>query len=537
MFGRTLKTGLLIAVVTGLFLTPALGQKITIVKARPIGEVLKALHSEDEYEGDEAMYEMVKMGKAAVPALVKLLGDAKELQANPPDGYTFHYGKGARGPIGWRGVGGGKQFYPVGLTINRLAMRALGLIGDKRAVNALVAAEKKAANNWIRNEARRALVAILGSKMPILPNMRPWQLAEIGTPEAAKALVGPIKLKYIDASNKSMKHVVAKCGPYVTLDEGAGGLNRAGENTRRIDALSAFPMKLAPDPVLRMARDGIHNDFRWFHMGMHDNPDHWHALDHGWDGHLSGQWAAVRAVGYIGDKRTIPLLRERLKDYNIMTRANAARSLAQLGDKAALKGLIDNLRWVHVVFVEEYNKKGKPWLQHWLNDNQNAVPASGKTWFRDVPSHHALACYDGLGYLKDPRAKAFLKKRAADILTLPSIDRYYQVDLLWIAASLKKHGEKRASQMALAQGMKLFEGKKATDYKLRFFHVAALPALAKMDDKKTLPTVVKVMLHHPTTWRPGQYDMRDVAWGVYLTLKGRRSPEKRLTTSEVLWLH
>ncbi|MDK1031685.1 MAG: hypothetical protein QGD94_06740, partial [Planctomycetia bacterium] len=115
--------------------------------------------------------------------------------------------------------------------------------------------------------------------------------------------------------------------------------------------------------------------------------------------------------------------------------------------------------------------------------------------------------------------------------------RFYQVDLLWLASSLKKHGEEALAKKALAAGMKLFEGKEAYNWKLRHFHMSALPALAKLDDKTTLPAVVRTMLHHPSTWRPGQYDLRDVAWGAYLTLKGRRDPEKPLYTSEVLWHH
>ncbi|MDP6381490.1 MAG: HEAT repeat domain-containing protein, partial [Phycisphaerae bacterium] len=357
---KTIALAGLASLLIGALLTSfADAQRITVAKTKPLDDVIKKLQSSDEFQRDEAMLELVKVGRPAVGQLVKLLGEAKEMPATPPQGYSFHYGKGSRGPIGWRGVGGGKQFYPVGLTVNRLAMRALGLIGDKRAVDALVEAEKRAANGWIRNEARRALIAILGAKTPILSNMRPWQLAEIGTPEAVTRLAAPIRVKYITSNN-----VAAKCGPYVTVDEGGGGLNGAGENTRRIDALSAFSTKKAPDIVLRLARDGIHNDFRWLHMGMHDNPDHFHALDHGWDGHLAGLWAALRTVGYMGDKRAVPFLKERLADHNILTRALAARALAQLGDRAALKGLIDNLRWVHVEFVSEYDKKGKPWLQH-----------------------------------------------------------------------------------------------------------------------------------------------------------------------------
>jgi len=533
MFQRIAEVGLAAVLVAALCHSAVFAQKITVAKTKPVGELIKQLKSQNEFERDEAMYALVEKGKASVPALVKLLGDATALQATPPPGFGHHYGQGTRHDVRW-GDRGGMQYYPSGLTVNRLAMRALGLIGDKRAVNALAAAEKQAANGWVRDEARRALIATLGAKMPILPNMRPWQLAEIANPKTAKQIVDAIagRLKpdgYWGAKGSDVK----KLGPHLVTGH--------PDDIRRIDALGAIGNKGASLLLLRILKEGVHHNWMWFHCGLHNTMDLWHAQGVSVTAGMDDSWACVlasaRASSNIGDKRAIPLLRARLADKNIMVRVNAALALARLGDKAALKGLIPDLRWMHTEFVSDYNTKGKPWLQHWPNDNQSAAPRSGKTWYRENPSYHAIVGYDALGYIKSKAAAAFLKKRTADILKLGNVDQYYQVDLLWLASSLKKHGEKTAAEAALAAGMKLFEGNRAYDWKLRHFHLAALPALAKINDKRTLPAVVRTMIHHPSTWRPGQYDLRDVAWGVYLILKGRRDAEKPLYTSEVLWYH
>jgi HEAT repeat protein len=152
MFRELLGVCMMVAFVMGTCQIAAHGQSITVTKTKPVGELVAKLKSQDEFERDEAMYELVKLGKAAVPALIGLVDDATGLKATPPEGYGNHYGKNVRGPLGWRAIGVGKQYYPVGLTVNRLAIRALGLIGDDRAVEALQEQAKKSSEvpprNW-----------------------------------------------------------------------------------------------------------------------------------------------------------------------------------------------------------------------------------------------------------------------------------------------------------------------------------------------------------------------------------------------------
>ena len=199
---------------------------------------------------------------------------------------------------------------------------------------------------------------------------------------------------------------------------------------------------------------------------------------------------------------------------------------------------------MHVEFVSDYDKKGKPWLQHWVNDDQSTLANEnkypGRTFFRLVPNYQYILAADTLGHIGNVQAKAALQKRAKEILALRDtkhFSQFYQVDLLWLAVALKQTGQAALAKQALAAGMELFDGDRALDNSLRHFHVAALPALARLNDPSTRDVVERILAHHQTTWRPDTYDIRDLAWGVHLTLQGRRDPQKPLRCAELCWLH
>ncbi len=504
--------------------------------AEPLSSLLK---HKNEHVRDEALLALIRIGKPSVPKLVKLVGDANEMPGTVPDSLKQHKYPDfvqSRSPLGWRQLSYGRLYGPVGRHVNRYAVRALGLIGDRDALEAIDEAEAQfGGNRWIRDECRRARIAILGKDTPVAAGMRPWMLAEIGKLDSAESMAASIARNLRKNTNNN---VAQKLGPYTDI----GG--NAADEIRRIDVLGVLGGSKAPAPLLRLVEEGVQNDWTWFHAGMHDLVDHYHGLGVGWDGHWMGVLGSCRALGEGGAKGAIAPLKKRLNDKNILVRITAARALAQLGDDSGLQTALDDMRWMHVEFVSEYGKKGKPWLQHWLNDdqtklaNENKFP--GRTWFRQVPSYHHFIAYETLAYIDSDKAKSALKKRTREILALrgsESFSEYYQTDLLWLAVALNRAGEKNLAKQALDGGMELFEGDRAVSVSLRHFHVAALPALAKINDPSTLDAVCRVLAHHQTTWRPGAYDIRDLAWGVYLTLNGRRDPNKPLRCSELCWLH
>ncbi|MDK1032679.1 MAG: HEAT repeat domain-containing protein, partial [Planctomycetia bacterium] len=359
------RTGLAAVLAAMLCATGAVAQKITIVKMTPVEELIKKLKSDDEYARDEAMYALVQTGKKAVPALMKLVNDATALQATPPPGYDFHLGKGMQGDPKWHG--GGKQFYPSGLTVNRLAIRALGLIGDPAAVDVLVDQVKRSrmglrmGDRGIRVECQRAIVGILGAKSPHVGGMRPWHLGEKGTAESAKGLANAVAGS-MQAHNKG--NIVEAFGPYVSI--------KSVDDLRRIDALAVIGSKEGSAPLLRLVKEGSRNDFQWFHCGMHNSMDLWHTLGISASAGMDDHWIAVveaeRALGHMGEKAAIPLLKNRLDDKNVMIRVSAARALAQLGDAAALPALLKDARWMNRAFIKGgYEKKVKDWAEGaWL---------------------------------------------------------------------------------------------------------------------------------------------------------------------------
>ena len=516
----------------------SLGELRSAEAVVPLAALLK---HKNEHVRDETMYALVRIGKPSVPALAKLVGDATELPATVDESYTAHkypdYVK-SRRPLGWRQMGPGKLYAPVALHVNRYAIRALGLIGHRGALKAIDEAESKfSGNRWIRDECRRARIAILGEKTPLSADMRPWMLAEIGNPAAADALVASVA----GSLRKTSKgNIAEKFGPYTDF-----GGSAPADAIRRIDALGVLRSSRSSDVLLRLANEGVHNDWQWLHAGMHDLVDHFHGIGVGWDGHWMAPLAACRALGESGVKQAIPALKKRLADKNILVRLSAARALAQLGDESGLQTALRASRWMHVEFVSDFDKKGKPWLQHWVNEDQSRMANHdskypGKTWFRPVPNYQYLLAYDSLGHIGNRQARDKLKQRANEILALRGgkfFNEYYQTDLLWLASALNRIGQRELAKRALDAGMELFAGERATSVHLRHFHMAALPALAKINDRSTLDAVGRVLAHHQTTWRPGTYDIRDLAWGVYLTLVGRRDPNKPLRCSELCWLH
>ncbi len=515
-----------------------LGRTGAAEAVKPLASLLK---HRNEQVRDESTLALVRIGKTSVPALVELLNDATEMPGTIDDSYTSHkypdYAQ-SRQPLDWRQLGAGKLYAPVGLTVNRYAARALGLIGERTALPAIEAAEKKFAGSvWIRDEFRRARIAISGSETPPAADMRPWMLAEIGNQSAAGPLAAFISQ---NLRKQAGGNVAEKFGPYTDI----GG--NSSDAIRRIDALGVLGLAEPVAPLLRLAEEGVRNDWTWFHAGMHDLVDHYHGLGVGWDAHWMAPLAACRALGESGASAAVPALKERLTDRNIMVRLTAARALAQLADHSGLQVALDDSRWMHAEFVSDYDTKGRPWLQHWLNDDQSLLASEnkypGRTWFRLVPSYHHLVAYETLALIGNDDARAALNKRTREILSLQDSNEefstgFYQTDLLWLAAALKRTGDTPLSGQALKAGMQLFEGERATSVRLRHFHVAALPALAKLNDPATLDAVCRVLAHHQTSWRPGTYDIRDLAWGVYLTLDGRRDPNNPLRCSELCWLH
>jgi HEAT repeat protein len=514
-----------------------LGDMRSVEAVEPLAKLLR---HRNEHVRDEAMYSLVRIGKPSVAALTELTADSTELPATIGDTYRRHEYPGfvsSTSPLGWRQLGSGKLYGPVGLYVSRYAIRALGLIGGRESLPAIDSTESRfAGNRFIRDEYRRARIAILGKDTVVAADMRPWMLAEIGGPQAAMLLTESI--------TRNLRHtssgvIAEKFGAYDDI-----GGNTPADDIRRIDGLGCMQATAGRRPLLRLITNGVRNDWQWFHAGMHDLVDHFHGIGVGWDGHWMAVAASCRAVGEMGDKAAIPELKKRLSDKNIIVRLNAARALARLGDDAGLQTALDDMRWMHVEFVSDYDRKGKPWLQHWVNDDPTAINNDGKypgkTWFRPVPSYQYLLACDTLGYIGNITARDALRQRAQQILDLrlsKSFNEYYQTDLLWLAVALKRIGADKDAKRALDGGMQLFSGDRAIDVELRHFHVAALPALAMINDPGTLDAVGRVLTHHQTTWRPGVYDVRDLAWGVYLTLVGRRDPGKPLRCSELCWLH
>ena len=515
-----------------------LGQSKTASAVKPLSALLK---HKNEHVRDGAMLALVRIGKPSVSALIKLLDDATEMPATIGESYTkrkYPELATSRSPLGWRQVGAGKLYAPVGLHVNRYAIRALGLIGERSSAAAIEAAEKKFGGNaWIRDECRRARIAILGDKTPVAAGMRPWMLAEIGNATAAQATAETVTRSFRKMTGGN---VAKKFGAYTDFG------NQAVDQVRRVDALAVIGNAQTAAPLLRLIDEGVRNDWQWIHAGVHDLVDHYHAIGCSWDGHWMAPLAAIRACGENDVKAAIPKLKKRLTDKNIMVRLCAARALAQLGDRSGLQTALDDARWMHMEFVSDYNTKGKPWLQHWVNDDQSKLPNDqaprppGQTWYRPNPNYQYLVAYDTLGYTGGEKAEAMLKRRAGEILELNGTDNfneYYQTDLLWIAVALKRLGHDDLAKRSLDAAMQLFQGSRGLDNRLRHFHVAALPALAKLNEPSTLDAVGRVLAHHQTTWRPGTYDIRNLAWGVYLTLDGRRDPNKPLRCSELCWMH
>jgi len=536
-----MKTTLLLLTLTSALAAPNPAEIIATARkhgqqrnAKAVPQLALLLKHKNERVRDTAWLALVRIGKPSVPALLPLTTDATELPGTLDDSYTkrkYPSLSRSRAPLGWRQIGPGKLYAVAGLHLNRYALRALGLIGDTSALPAIDKAEKKfAANPSIRDECRRARIALLGAKTPLAPGMRPWMLAEIGRPQSS-----PPALQFRRQANNN---IAKKFGPYTDL---AG--NHA-EAIRRMDTF-ALTGKPAPDgPLIRLVREGVRDDWQWFHAGMHDLVDHFHNLGLGWDGHWMTPLVAARALGESGARHAINDLKLRLNDKNILVRLTAARALARLGDPAGLPTALEDFRWMHTEFVSDYNQKGKPWLQHWINDdqsqlaNENKYP--GRTFFRLVPNYQYILAADTLGHIGNDKAKTTLQKRANELLALrntKNFTQFYQVDLLWLAVALKQTGQSTLAKQSLAAGMELFQGDRALDNHLRHFHVAALPALARLNDPSTSNAVERILAHHQTTWRPGTYDIRDLAWGVYLTLQGRRTPTKPLRCAELCWLH
>ena len=323
-----------------------LGDMRSVEAVEPLAKLLR---HRNEHVRDEAMYSLVRIGKPSVAALTELTADSTELPATIGDTYRRHEYPGfvsSTSPLGWRQLGSGKLYGPVGLYVSRYAIRALGLIGGRESLPAIDSTESRfAGNRFIRDEYRRARIAILGKDTVVAADMRPWMLAEIGGPQAAMLLTESI--------TRNLRHtssgvIAEKFGAYDDI-----GGNTPADDIRRIDGLGCMQATAGRRPLLRLITNGVRNDWQWFHAGMHDLVDHFHGIGVGWDGHWMAVAASCRAVGEMGDKAAIPELKKRLSDKNIIVRLNAARALARLGDDAGLQTALDDMRWMHVEFVSD----------------------------------------------------------------------------------------------------------------------------------------------------------------------------------------
>ncbi len=70
----------------------------------------------------------------------------------------------------------------------------------------------------IRNECKRARIAILDEKTPLSADMRPWMLAEFGNPAAPDTV---LPLVAASLRENSTGNVAQKFGPYTDLGESA----------------------------------------------------------------------------------------------------------------------------------------------------------------------------------------------------------------------------------------------------------------------------------------------------------------------------
>jgi HEAT repeat protein len=265
---------------------------------------IKRLYSEDIKERVYAIILLGKMEKEAIPAVPFLLGMLDD-QSN------VFYGR-----------------IPTAISPGAITAWALGEIGDKRAVEPLIAVLGN--DNWsIRNSAVLALNKLKDKRavMPIISllndenNSVRWEsakaLGEFGDARAVEPLIGALKDKEIRV-RKSASMALSKFNNPHTIE-------------LLIVALEDKDMRVAVAETLGLVGDG-----RAVEILINIINDK--------DTDILVLNSAIDAMGSLGDPRALELLISMLKDENIRIKKSAALSLGKIGDIRAIDPLIAALK-------------------------------------------------------------------------------------------------------------------------------------------------------------------------------------------------